>query len=494
MQESKTFKTFILLLLSGFGFLVNFIAAPFLARALTLEDNGIYNQAILVIDIAFMLFAVGIGNVTYLYLKRKNYDPHLVFGTNLILAAVLGLMAAFSILFLSGPIASYFNAPDLSFYLRVYCFTIPVKFMLGVTEAVVLLFGRIKAYAYRGIIMSLVNTISLIVIIQIYNDLHLVFIAFLVLATAQLIYSVFLVPESFFKKFSIQKVLAIRMLKEGSLLAVNSIFGRATLLMDKTIVSGMLNPAQYALYKNGAIELPFFSGIYRTVSTLVLPEVTLLYSEGKFNEIIRLKRKVITNTAFLVYPVMVFLLFFNDRFIYLYLSDRYVDTVPVFTIFNLTLLVRVNSYGEVLLAAGKYGLNIKISIIGFVVGVINNMIFIYFFGIIGAAISTLLTIFTVALVNLYYTGKLINCAILDFFDFSFLYKLLLLSVSISLILIKLPFDTHNPYVFIVVGIIYSGIVYAFALRFILRDKSIVVVILEKIPFIGKYLKKVISRW
>lgn len=98
MQESKTFKTFILLLLSGFGFLVNFIAAPFLARALTLEDNGIYNQAILVIDIAFMLFAVGIGNVTYLYLKRKNYDPHLVFGTNLILAAVLGLMAAFSIL------------------------------------------------------------------------------------------------------------------------------------------------------------------------------------------------------------------------------------------------------------------------------------------------------------------------------------------------------------------------------------------------------------
>lgn len=168
------------------------------------------------------------------------------------------------------------------------------------------------------------------------------------------------------------------MLKEGSLLAVNSIFGRATLLMDKTIVSGMLNPAQYALYKNGAIELPFFSGIYRTVSTLVLPEVTLLYSEGKFNEIIRLKRKVITNTAFLVYPVMVFLLFFNDRFIYLYLSDRYVDTVPVFTIFNLTLLVRVNSYGEVLLAAGKYGLNIKISIIGFVVGVINNMIFIYF--------------------------------------------------------------------------------------------------------------------
>lgn len=77
--------------------------------------------------------------------------------------------------------------------------------MLGVTEAVVLLFGRIKAYAYRGIIMSLVNTISLIVIIQIYNDLHLVFIAFLVLATAQLIYSVFLVPESFLKSFPFKK-------------------------------------------------------------------------------------------------------------------------------------------------------------------------------------------------------------------------------------------------------------------------------------------------
>ncbi|MFW5879403.1 MAG: oligosaccharide flippase family protein [bacterium] len=493
-SENKSFKAFLLVFLSAFGFLVSFIAAPFLARALTLEDNGIYNQAILVIDIAFMLFAVGIGNVTYLYLKRKSFDPYQVFGTNLLLASILGFTASIVIFILSGFFATHFNAPELAFYLKVYCFVIPFKFMLGVSEAVVLLFGRMKAYTYRGIIMTVLNTTSLILIIQVYNSLKLVFIAFLVLSIVQLAYSIVLVPKVFFKNISFEKTLGLRMLKEGSLLAVNGIFGRATLLMDKTVVSSMLNPAQYALYKNGAIEIPFFSGIYRTVSTLVLPEVASYFSEGKFTEIVRLKRKVITNTAFLVYPVMIFLLFFNDRFIFIYLSERYIETVPVFTIFNLTLLIRINNYGEVLLAAGKYKLNLKVSVLGFVFGVLGNIIFIYFFGFIGAAVSTLLTIFFVALVNLYYSSKLIHCSLFDFFDLIFLFKLLAIAVSTALLLRILPVDTFKLINFVAVGVIYSIIVYFIALRYLMKDKSVIIGILTRFPLVGIQMKRLVEKW
>jgi len=494
MNENKTIRTFSLLLLSGVGFIIHFISAPFLARSLTLEDNGIYNQTILVVDIAFMLFSLGISNVTYLYLKRKDFSRYDVFWGNLMLAFSVGVLGAFLIFFVSPLVADYFSAPDLENYLKIYCLVVFFRLPLGVTEAAVILFGRIRAFTQRSLILAVFKTGSLILIIQLTQNLTLVFSAFVLLNLIQLLYSLFLVPKVFYQNISWKKKTMVKMLGEGFIIALNSIFGKATLLMDKTIVSSMLMPQQFAIYRNGAIEIPFFSGIYRTISTTVLPELSRLFSEGKIHEIVRLKQKAIANTAFIIYPVLIFLLFFNDRFIFLYLSERYMGSVPVFTIFNLTLLIRINSYGDIILVAGKYKTLIKITAIGFLLGVALNIIFIKAFGYIGAAIATLITIAAINYFYLVLTSRILKIPIFAFFDFTYLFKILLLCSLLAFGLSKIPADRESVVMFLATVLFYAVICYYIILRYFMKDKSVILIISEKVPFFGKTLKKIIERW
>lgn len=441
-----------------------------------------------------MIFALGIGNVTYLYLKRTDFSKYEVFWSNLILSFIIGFFASIFLFALSTIIADYFAAPELKSYLRIYGFILFLKFPLGVTESAVVLYGKVKSFTVQSLLLTIFKTSLLILIIQLTNNLTFLFIAFTLLGLIHLIISFLLVPNDFFKNFHWKKSMMSKMLYEGFFIALNNIFGRATLLMDKAIVSTMLVPSQYALYRNGAIEIPFFSGIYRTVSTIVLPDISRLISMGNIQEVIRLKRKAITNTAFVVYPVLVFLLFFNERFIILYLSEKYIETVPVFTVFNLTLLIRINSYSDVILCTGRYKTLIKITAIGFLTGVVLNIIFIYFFGFIGAAIATL---FSIALVNYYYlilTSKVLKIPIFAFFDFSFLGKTLLICFFISLVISFLPLPKTNLFSFLFLLSIYIPTVYLILLRFVLKDKTVFFTLLDKFPFKNQYIRKILSKW
>src|SRR5690606_2455208 len=120
-------------------------------------------------------------------------------------------------------------------------------------------------------------------------------------------------------------------------LGMTTVMGVVILYTDSFMVSNMLGVKEYAIFRNGAMEVPFLSSIYGAISTIVLPELAKLWQEKKVDEVVALKGKIILNSAIVIYPFLALFLFYAQSFIVWYFGEAYVGSAMIFAIYNLLL-------------------------------------------------------------------------------------------------------------------------------------------------------------
>src|SRR5690606_4731628 len=103
-------------------------------------------------------------------------------------------------------------------------------------------------------------------------------------------------------------------------LALTSIIGILLLQTDGYIINGFLGKIEFAYYRTGAIEIPFLSTIYASISLIFLPEFKKLVSQDEWSRVIELKRKLILNSAIIIYPFILVAIFFGEELITFYLG------------------------------------------------------------------------------------------------------------------------------------------------------------------------------
>lgn len=73
---------------------INFLVSPYLSRALPKEDYSAYNQVIVVIGLAAVLFAFGIQSVAFLFFSRKDENQQQIISTMQAGVLVLGIVSS----------------------------------------------------------------------------------------------------------------------------------------------------------------------------------------------------------------------------------------------------------------------------------------------------------------------------------------------------------------------------------------------------------------
>src|SRR5699024_7584369 len=109
----------------------------------------------------------------------------------------------------------------------------------------------------------------------------------------------------------------------------------------------------------------------------------------------------------IAYFVIIFVLFSSEILTLLY-SEKFESGASIFSIYSLALLLKATYFGMILSSAGKTKAILYSSIIALVSNVILNFLFINSFGIIGPAISTLITTALMNFTQLYLSSKLIK--------------------------------------------------------------------------------------
>jgi len=168
----------------------------------------------------------------------------------------------------------------------------------------------------------------------------------------------------------------------------------------------------------------------------------------------------------LTYPVLIFLLFNSRDLIVIYLGEKYSQSAIIFAIYNLTLLMRISSYNDVLIAAEKGRLLLYYYLFVFLLNCALNLLLINYFGIVGAAIATVLSLLVFAFLLLKKSMTLLNASILELFELNKVLGLFSMSVGLSCFLyFSLSFIEFDLLRVCLFATIYFSIVYYLLFRF-----------------------------
>ncbi len=195
--------------------------------------------------------------------------------------------------------------------------------------------------------------------------------------------------------------------------------------LDKTIVSAAFDPATFAIYANGAMEIPFVNVIAGSISQVVMPEMSKLAEGTDRARLIDLWHRVIRKTAMLLLPLFFFLFAFAGPLMVVLFSERYAASAGPFRLYLLLLPLRAATYTPILLALGRSKLVAWGALLDVLLNLGLSLALIPRFGYLGPAIATVVATYAQAGFYLLWAGRILESGIMRVFPWRDLGSLML---------------------------------------------------------------------
>ena len=364
------------------------------ARWLSKHDYATIRQTFLAYDFAAPLLTMGLPAALYYWLPREQ-DRRGVVIDNVAALAATGLV--FSLFIALGGyrvLAARFNNPDL---LRTIPWLVPYPLLVlpvaGVA-AVLVFANRTKTLAVYNVVLSVTTTvagIAAVVTTKSYSAPILVRVVvpaiFLPLAIGLMLSA----APGASRRPSPTRMRAMAIYSFP--LGVATMLGTLTLQLHSIIVAAMTSPQQFAVYVNGAIEIPVIGVVTGSLTLVVFAEMSDLCARGELTAALALFRTAAIKSACALFPTMCFLLACAVPFITLLYSDSYIDSVAPFMVFLLVLPARIVVYGAALTALGMSRAILLRSMVDLAINAALGYMLVRSIGYIGAAIAAVVTLY-----------------------------------------------------------------------------------------------------
>lgn len=470
---SKTVQVFALVLGNGINTLLGFLLVPYLSRALTISDYGTYGQVLMLIGFFITTLGFGLDKVLYADLANENIKSSDTIFSNALISFLFGLAGTILVLISYSWIANYLNNLILSKLLLIYGLSIPFHLLFKSFTSTLVFYGYVKKSVVINVVTNILRLVLIFVFVQIYYSLTLIFISLVFVPLIQSIWSFARIPKSIKQSGSSKKVLMINQIKNGIPLGLTVIISTVFTLTDGLMVSKLLGVENYAIFRNGATQIPIMASIYSSVNTIILPDVSKLYAKGELKKITELKSRALINTASIIYPIVLFFIVFAYILIPIYLSEKYIASYIVFMIFNCILFLRVTAYTDVYIASNKNQLLPKKFFITAIVNIILNYILITLFGVEGAALSTLISFLLLICLLIYDSMKILKTSFAELVPYKALGKVVIVSLLFSLIIRFIYYLNENLYLLPLLAAIFFISAYYLIIKYDLLEKYLI---------------------
>jgi len=246
----------------------------------------------------------------------------------------------------------------------------------------------------------------------IFNFFHVVFSAFIVSASAillqdfhMMIYlrtglmTVFFVGAFLFCLKIVKldtvdnKVSMIALCAFSFPVGIASMVGVLSQHMDKAIVSFFESAEVYAIYANGAIEIPLISIVTGALGTASLVKMSKLCNEGKMGDALLSFHHISLMSSLVLFPAFVFFFINAEIFMIALFGEEFSHSANPFRVYLCLLPIRIVFYGTALVALGYSKVIMVRSLVELLINIILSILMYYLFGTIGVAIATVVTVY-----------------------------------------------------------------------------------------------------
>ena len=297
---------------------------------------------------------------------------------------------------------------------------------------------------------SIIKILSLILILLLVKKESDVYIYTSILAGSTLLSNVilflFLKGNVTFEKVKFKEL--FKHLKPCLILFIPVIAMKIYKVMDRTMLGTFASIDEVGYYSNAVNIINVPMGIIIALGSVMLPRITNLLANNKNKEAEKVFNKSITFAVFLMLPITVGLCCVAKDFSILFFGEKFERTGIILSILSITIMFMTFANvirTQYLIPNHKDKEYIISVIIGAIVNVIFNLIFIKKYQAIGACIGTIVAEFIVMASHIYYYNKkykfiniLKNCKWIIFSAFIMLiYLVIINNISFNSLLFKL---------------------------------------------------------
>jgi|Napbiome12C3dose_1001474.scaffolds.fasta_scaffold00006_1 O-antigen/teichoic acid export membrane protein len=488
LQEKIVKGSIITLVISLLGSVFAYLTRVLYSRTLSIDDYGLF-YAVLSIFLMFTTYLdLGFGySSVYLlpkYLKIKDFAKAwniFIYGqaTSLIMSVIISIILSLSAPFLA---KEYLKVPGSEILIYIFCiFLISFSIINGMIQVYS---GLQKEKYYSSITLFrwlFTFVISLLFLLAGFSNIVFFAIAWSVghLLTGMIFIFMLYFRHSFLtaNRISWEK----DTFKQMFSLAIPSIaetFISSVFLMTVTFfLTYFKGVTDVGLYN---IILPLASiptVLLSPLNTLLLPLVSHL-SEGERDKLRYLTEKILSIIPYIGVYFALFIVMFPSASVGLIFGEKWLgrveDPLAILSLGTISLLM-LGILGVIVLGLGKAKERLKIAVIVAVTGVPLNALFIWYFGIMGAVITTTL----VSLVLNFLFLRMIKRDLSIKVPYLFYIKISLFSIGLFILARIFKISPNGWFQFISYGIIYT-LIYA-GLGYLLKiyDNKLMLMLVRK---------------
>ncbi len=489
-MASRRSKVFALSLGRGLNMAVQVIFGMVVARVLSMHDLATYRQTMLAYNFVMPLLTLGIPEAMYYFLSGATERRRGIILDNM---ALLLLMASvFTAFLLFGGtdfLANRFDNPDLRRTLRWFVFYPLLTFPSMSLTAVLIINEKVNISVILNFVLNFALTIALLiscVVTKSYVWPLYMKIVFAGITTIAMIIAVFSIVKDGFDWPRIGNMWKV--LKFAAPLGFAGMLGTISMQLANVIVSSMCTPEEFAVYSNGAQEVPLVGMVTSAIATVILADMAVLCREGRKTEALELFRKAAVASAVVLFPLTLFFVVYAKDFIIFMFSEKYIGSTLPFIIYLLLMPIRIVVYQSAYIALGKTNAVMWRTIVGLFVSTLLIWFCVRIFGSVGAAIGSVLSVYLWGVpYNLVYLARQFNCSISYFFP----WRQLAIIAMVSIMAVSVAFTVTvcmqgvDSFLRMLSGATVFGIVYlAIGIRYVPDIKTV----LRIVPFVNRMEK------
>lgn len=368
--------------------------AAVLSRVFDKVDYATYRQTLLVYQFVGPLLGLGLPAALFYFLPGEANRLRAVLLENLILLGALG--GAFSLFLVLGGnrlIASQFSNPELEETLLLFALY-PVLFLpTTAVSAVLVVQGKVKWLLVHTLFTRLARVGLVLGVVWLFaagpaGAVGATTVSGAIALCCGLFLMLRAVPGGAEKRPTLQGM--SRQLKYAVPIGLALMLEKLAMGVDQVLVSMLCSREDFAVFSNGAMEIPFIQMITVPATAIVLPELVALYKGNDKKEALLLWRKAARKVAVVLLPIGGVLFVVAPELMTVLYSESYEKSAGPLRIYLLLLPARLVFFAAIFQAASRTDLILKRALGTFVLNIVVSYPLVSYLGFQGAAWGTVI--------------------------------------------------------------------------------------------------------
>lgn len=393
MEPSLTNQMRLLVVGRGLAFAVSFAVPLVLVRVFSPELFGLYKQLFLIHGTCVSILTLGFSASLTYFVPCQPHFRDVYITQSIIVLGVSGIAGGVCLILFEDQVTGLMSNPALVTYLPYLAVFLTLTLVTSVLETIMVAIKQPHLAAWTFFGSELLRGVLTVVVALLTQSMIILMVGMVAWSVFRL---VALMGYLRYLDIPLWKRPDITRLVEQFKYATP--FGLALIVragadgLPQYVVSYLYNPALFAVFSVGYLQIPIVSILFESVSEVTLVKLAELRSKGMLPEALHIVGEAVNKLCLVLFPVHVWLMANSRDLIVLLFTEKFESSVEIFRIFLLSIPLTAVALDYVPRGFADVGFVLRVNVLRVILTAVLLLLLVPWLGMVGAALAAVFAI------------------------------------------------------------------------------------------------------